>query len=888
MTPGLRRVLLRTLNFLRPSRAEPELEREIAAHLALLEQEFRRRGLAPDQARLAARRAFGGIDQTREMHRDARSFPWLEDVVRDLRYASRTLLRTPAFTVAAVLTLAIGIGGSTAVFSLFNAVLLRPLPFPDAGRLMLVFEENTKHGFPTDAVRPRNYAAWAAENDVFTSLAATTDLGVVVGGDGEPERLVGRRVTRSFFGVLGAQPLLGRVFTADEDRPGGPRVAILSYGLWQRRFGGDRAIVGRDVLLDQERFVVVGVMPREFQFLEPYVRLWVPAAFSSDELASGGRYLIVVGRLKPGVDAARARATLDTIAARHARLYPDDERWQSLCAAIVPFEERVSGGARRPLGVLLAAVGIMLLITCANLASLLLARAAARGREIALRGALGASRARIVRQLLTESVALAAMGLGVGVLLARWAFTFLEQLVPSGMALFTRPALDRQTLAVAVAVTVVTGLLFGLAPALQTTAIRASEALRSGGRSTSGAERGRRGLVVAQVAMTLVLLVGAGLLLQTLYQLRYADLGLRPDGVLTLRTALPLDRYGEHARRVAFYDRVLERVERLPGVAAAGYSTSIPLEWKGGTSEFAIEGRAPDPQLPYDANHRQVSAGYLQALGVPLRRGRYFQPADDARAPAVAIVNETLARQYWPGRDPIGSRIAIDPPRPGADDRVAAWRTVVGVVGDVRQMGLDAPARAEVYLPYRQFDLQPWFTPRDLVVRTAGNPVNLVNAVKRQVHAVDPGLAVSNIRTFEEVLDEDVAARRVGATLLAAFAAFALLLAVVGIYGVIAYFVVQHMGEMGIRIALGAGTGDIVCLVVRKGMALAMAGVAVGTIAALGATKLMSAMVTDTAGGGATMCVVAGAILLAMALVASYLPARRVTRLDPVAALRSE
>jgi putative ABC transport system permease protein len=378
------------------------------------------------------------------------------------------------------------------------------------------------------------------------------------------------------------------------------------------------------------------------------------------------------------------------------------------------------------------------------------------------------------------------------------------------------------------------------------------------------------------------------LLLQTLYKLRYADLGLKPDGLLTLRTALPLDRYGEHARRAAFYDRVLAGVEQLPGVVAAGYSTSIPLEWKGGTSQFAVEGQAPDTRLPYDANHRQVSAGYLQTLGVPLRQGRHLRAADDARAPLVVIVNETLARQYWPGKDPVGSRIAVDPPNASAPGRDLTWRTVVGVVGDVRQMGLDEAPRPEMYLPYRQFHSQEWFSPRDLVVRTAGDPEGLTVAVKEQIHDVDPTLAVSNIRTLDEVLDEDVAARRVGTTLLVAFAAFALLLAVVGIYGVIAYFVVQHVPEMGIRLALGASTSDILRLVLRRGMTLAIAGIAIGALAAMATARLMSSLLYGFSGTGATMAVVASAILLVLALVASYLPARRATRLDPIAALRAD
>jgi predicted permease len=888
MLTRLRRFALRLLNALRPWRAEPDLEREIAFHMALLEEDFLRRGLPAGEARLAARRAFGGVDQAKEMHRDARSFAWLDDARRDVRLAARMLARTPGFTAAAVLTLGIGIGGTSAVFSVCHAVLIRPLPFPDPERLVLVFEDSSKLGFPTNDIRPRDYAAWAQENDVFTSMAGVTDHGVIVGGRGEPERVSGRRVTRSFFDVLGVPPILGRVFAEREDMPGGSRVTILSHGFWLRRFGGDPGVVSRDVVLNGEPHTIVGVMPQDFQFLDSFVSLWVPAAFSTEELTHGGRYVTVVGRLKGGVDAPRARANLDVVAAGRASLNPRPGE-EPARAVVVPFKERLSGGARRPLLVLLAAVGVVLLIACANLASLLLARAAARRQELALRGALGASRGRIVRQLLAESLALAAMGLVVGVALARWAFTFLEQLVPSGMTLLARPTLDWGTLVVAATVAVVTGVLFGIAPALQLTRVGAGEALKASGRTTSGPERARGGLVVAEVALTLVLLVAAGLLLQTMYRLRYADLGLRPEGLLTLRTVLPLDRYEEHDRRVAFYDRVLERVERLPGVTAAGYTTSVPLEWKGGTCEIAIEGQAPDPRLPYDVNHRQVSHGYLQALGVTLERGRHFRPGDSAWSQPVAIVNEALARQYWPDGDPVGRRIAIDPPGPdGAQWRELTWRTVVGVVGNVRQMSLDAPPRPEIYVPYRQFGQQPWFTPRDLVVRTTGEPSSLAAAVKQEIHAVDPALAVSNVRTLDHVLDEDVAARRVGTTLVVVFAAFALVLAMVGIYGVIAYFVVQHVPEMGIRLALGAGSGDIKRFVLRKGMALALMGVGIGALAALATTKALAGLLYEFSGNGITMCAAAAAVLLTLAFVASYLPARRATEVDPITALRSE
>jgi putative ABC transport system permease protein len=878
----LRQILLRLWNMVRSGAAEQELEREMAAHLALLEEKFRRDGMSPDDARAAARRSFGRLDHVRDTHREARSIVWIEDFGRDLQYAKRTLLAAPVFTLAAVLTLGVAVGGATAVFSLLDAVLLRPLPFPAADRLVLLYEENSRAGFARDAVRPRTYAAWAADNQVLDSVAAVAGYSAVLTWREQPERITARRVTASFFSVLRSEPAIGRVFRDDEDRPGGERVVIISHGFWQRRFGGDSAVIGQQLILDDVPHLIVGVMGREFQFLESYVSAWVPAAFTSRELTQGGRYLTVVARMKADVDRARVTANLDTIGANQARLYPADVRWSTLRSVVWPLSEHLSGDVRRPLAALVAAVGVVLLIACANLASLLLARNASRRQELAVRGALGASRARVVRQLLTESMTLAATGLVLGVVLARWAFTFLEQLVPPSMTLFARPQLDARTLVTASLIAVAAALLFGLAPALRADVGGRAEALKSGGRTTRG-DKGRRTLVVAQVAMTLVLLVATGLLLQTFYQMRYANLGLLPERVLTLRTVLPPGRYADQARRAEFYDRVLDRLAQEPGVESAGFTTSVPLEWRGGTSTIAIEGQARDAGLAYDANHRQISAGYFETVGMPLRYGRFFRRSDDDRAPLVVIVNEALARQYWAGKNPVGRRLAIDP----GDS--PEWRTVVGVVGDVRQMGLDAPARPEIYLPYRQIATQPWFTPRDLAVRTAGDPALAVDTITRAVHAIDPALAISNIRPLDEVLDEEVASRRTGTTLIISFAVFAVILSVVGLYGVLAYFVVQHVPEMGVRIALGAQPADILTFVIGRGMSLALAGVAVGTLAALGLPRLMESLLYGvTRSGGALLCLAAGVLLLALSLVASYLPARRATRLDPVTALRPQ
>ena len=876
-----RRFLQRLYNVFRPGSAGSQLDRELSTHLALLEDDFIRQEMPVDQAGLAGRRRFGGVDQPKEQHRDARSFVWVEDLGRDIRYAVRALARTPGFAVAAVLTLAIGIGGSTAVFSLIEAVLLRPLPVPDADRVVMVYMDASKFGFARGDVSPVVYGAWASQNDVFDALAASAEFGAVLQNNGEPLRISGRRVGRSLFDVLGAHALVGRTFLPSEDQPGGPNVVVLSFGLWQRRFGGDPSLVGRSIVINNSPYLVVGVMPKTFQFLEDYVGLWVPAAFTPEELTNDAHYLAVAGRMKPGLSDSGVRANLDTIGARAVQRLR--ERRYPPRAVVVSLKDAVSGGARTPMLVLLAAVGVVLLITSANLASLLLARAATRGHEIALRGALGASRGRVIRQLLTESAVLAASGLILGIVLARWSLGFLEQLVPPAMTLFTSPSLNAATLAVAAAVSVATGLLFGLAPALTMTRPSLTDALKGSGRNTPGGQHSRGLFVVAEVAMTLVLLVAAGLLLQTFYRMRYADLGVRPEGLLTLRTTLPQDRYEDFPRRVAFYDRVLDGVQRLPGVVSAGYTTSVPLEWKGGTNQFTIESRAPVEGMVYDANHRQVSEGYLKAIGTTLVRGRYFQATDTERSTPVVIVNQSMARKYWPGGDPVGQRIAID-----HGTWAEPWLTVVGVVGDVRQMGLETPPRPEMYFPYRQVDTQPWFAPRDLVVRTTKDPMDLVGDIKQVVHSIDPEQPVSNIRTLDEVLDEDVASRRVGTTLLTAFAGFALVLAVVGIYGVIAYFVAQHVPEMGVRIALGAQRHDILRLVVWKGLTLALMGVLLGVVLSVVVTRLMASLLYGV--GATDVATFAGGsvLLLLLAFVASYLPARRATSVDPIVALRAE
>jgi predicted permease len=810
----------------------------------------------------------------------------METLLADLRHAWRALRTRPAFTSTVVLTLALGIGGTTAIFSLATAVLLGRLPFRDVDRLVMLWEDASVAGFPRNDVAPGNYARFRQESRLFEGLAAVEDLGLNLTGEGEPLKVVARGVTSNFFSVLGVAPALGRSFEADEDVPGARHVAVLSHGLWQRRFGGDPSVVGRDVLLDGEKYAVIGVMPRHFQFLDPYVTLWVPAAFSAEELQNhGAHYLNVVGRLKPGVDLDRAGGEVAEVARRISREFPAGAR--ELRAFLLPLREQLVGDARRPLLTLSLAMLAVLLIACANVAGLLLVRGTSREREIAVRAALGAGRRRIARQLLTESVLLAFLGAIPGIAVAAAVLSFLQELVPPALTLFTQPTVDPRALALALGLSLVTGVVFGLAPALHAATADVRGALQQGSRGTiarPGPRRLRSLLLVSETAATLVLLVGAGLLGQTLYRMRYAELGLTPSNVLTLRTVLPERSYGAPAKRAAFYEDVLSRVRHLPGVVSAGYGTSVPLEWKGGTSGFVPENLERfDRTLSYDANHRQVTTGFLETLAIPLLRGRPIEAFDGPESRRVALINETMARQYWPGVDPLGRRFKLGDP-----DSDAAWVSVVGIVGDVRQMGLDQPTKAEMYLPSTQVPDQPWFAPRDLVVRTTGEPVAVVRAVKDAIAAVDASQAVSNVRSFDAILDEQVAERRVGVALVAAFSALALLLASLGIYGLVSYHVAQHTAEIGVRVALGAGQSEILRLVLWKGMSLALLGVALGAAFCLALTRLIASLLYGVRAADPATYMAAAAVLLAAAAFACYIPALRAIRVEPSAAIRCE
>jgi putative ABC transport system permease protein len=809
-------------------------------------------------------------------------------VVKDIRYGIRSLLKRPGFTTIAIITLALGIGANTAIFSVFNAVLVKPLPFTEPEQLMRVYEDASAIGVARGDVAPGNYADWKKQQMVFGDMAAVTTRSFSLTGDGDPERVLAHAVTHSFLPTLGVQPMLGRNFLAEEDQPGASKAAIISHGLWKRRYGSQESIVGKDILLDETKYTVVGVMPPGFQFMVNSVDLLLPVAFTPQQLANHDNHnYTVVARLKPGVTRAQADAEIQTISQRIVRDHPKEA--EGLKSVVEPLQEGIVGSVRRPLLVLVVAAGMVLLIACANIANLQLSRAISRGREMAVRAALGASRARIMRQLLVESVLLACAGGILGLLVALWSFGLLKQLIPPGMSLSTNLTIDSTVLGYALAISCLTGILFGFAPALRASKIDLNEALKQGSRASSSSSGKLRGsFVVCEMALALVLLIGAGLMIQTIYHLLGQYSFVHPERLLTLRTILPDSKYRdlreyaekEHAKRVAFYDQVLDRVGALPSVVSAGYATSVPLGWKGGINGVVIESRQSETGPPPTAIHRQISSNYFQTMGIGLRAGRYFDDSDGPQSMPVAIVNESMARE-WRGEDPLGKRFKL-----GAPD--APWVTVVGVIADVRQMGMDAPVKAEMYFPYCQIASHPWFGPRDLVIRTLDDPNTLIAATRREIHAVDPNQPISNIATMEELLIKETGSRRLGMILLAGFAGLALLLSSLGIYAVLSYFVTQQTAEMGIRLALGAQRRDIFGIVLKKGMGWTLLGVALGLLAALAFSRFMASLLFGVRATDPITFVAIAIVLTLVALLACYLPARRATKVDPLVALRYE
>ncbi|MFL6353946.1 MAG: ABC transporter permease [Bryobacteraceae bacterium] len=674
------------------------------------------------------------------------------------------------------------------------------------------------------------------------------------------------------------------MFAPEEDRPGAEDVALISYRLWKRRFGGDPKLVGQTILLNNQKYSVLGVMPPGFSFPFRNVDIWTPIAFTSKQLANlGMHYLWVVGRLQPGVTVGKANAALLVLARQMARQYPDTNAGIRRFFA-EPLQESYTHDVRRGLIVLMAAVGFILLIACANIANLLLSRATGRQREIAVRTALGADRGRIVRQLLTESALLALGGGMLGVILANWCFNFLKNLIPADLAVTVSLQLDFRVLAFAVLVSLASSFLFGLAPAMQVSKVDLNDVLKEGGRGSAGSRRRtfRNLLVIGEVALSLMLLVGSGLLLESFSNLRGLDPGFRSDHVLTMRLVVPDTKYKDFAKRTEFFQRVLERVKALPGVKAAGFTSALPLTWPGGTDGFTPEGMPLKRDVTYDANNRVVTPGYFEAMRIPMRRGRLFNDSDGKDAPLVAVINETMARKFWPNQDPIGKRFKYAQP-----DEKAPWVRIVGIASDVRQMSLSEPARQEMYFPYWQAK-DNWMVPRDLVIRTAGDPQSLAGAARQAIWSIVRDQPVSNVMTLDDLLDEEVAQRRVQAMLLGALAILALILACVGIYGVLSYLVTQRTQEIGVRVALGADAAHVFRTVAGQGMGLAAIGIFTGLMASLLLSRLLMSLLFGVNPTDPVTYLGSVVVFTTVALFACYIPARRAAKVDPMVALRYE
>ena len=808
----------------------------------------------------------------------------LADLLHDLRYAARIQLKNPAFTIVAVIALALGIGANTAIFSVVNTVLLRPLPYKDPDRLVMVWEDATKAGFPRDVPTNANFIDWRDQNQVFEGMAAIADESFNLTGAGDPERLEGRRVSANLFPMLGVEPQIGRVFSAAEDQPGSQRVVLLSYGLWQRRFGGDPSIVGKPLTLNGESHTVVGVMPARFQFPTSDDQAWVPIAFTPQQAASRNRhYLQVIARLKPGVTLAQAQTEMSTIATRLEQQYPQSNA--DLGATVTSLHEHLVGDIKPALLILLGAVGLVLLIACANVANLLLARAAVRQKEIAVRIALGARRLRLVRQFLTESVLLSTLGGIVGLAIAFTGLVLLRTFIPENISQAREISIDLKVLGFTLFVSVLTGVIFGLAPAIQAVRFNQSETLKEGGRDAATGGSGKRlrsVLVMAEVAISLVLLIGAGLLINSFLRLRNVDPGFRADNLLTMKIVLPEPKYEDFERRQAFYTDLVQRVESIAGVRSAAVTTNLPLYRQGNSITVRIEGRPePPPGQEQVVVTRIISPGYFDTMTIPLLSGRKLNDQDVATSRnASAVISETMARRFWPNEDPVGKRLAAG--RVTSDED---WINVVGVVKDVRQFELTAEPRPQMYLSYRQAG---FFAPRDLVVKTDIEPTSMAATVRNAVWEIDKDQPVSDIRTMEAILADSIARQRFSMLLLAIFAGVALILAAVGIYGVMSYSVAQRTHEIGIRMALGAQTGAVLKLAVGYGMKLVIVGIVVGLIAAFALTRLMSTLLFGVTATDPTTFTLISLLLVGVSALASYIPARRATKVDPIIALRYE
>jgi putative ABC transport system permease protein len=796
----------------------------------------------------------------------------MQTLWQDLRYGARMLLKNPGFTLVAVITLALGIGANTAIFSVVNAVLLRPLPYQEPERLVS-FRSNQS------VLDVADVKAWSQS---FAEIGGNTQQPLDYTGSGEPLQWVAGLVTGEFFRTLGAQPLLGRVITEEDDRRGGPFVIVLGHALWRRQFGADPGVVGKNVMLSGNSYTVVGVMPADFKAPRGETEAWAPVQVVNPLAAAfrGVHFLQAYARLKPGVTLAQAQIEMGAIDKRMAEAFPAENKRRQ--TALVPLHDRVVGQVKPALLVLFGAVGLVLLIACVNFANLLLARAAARGQELVVRVALGARRRRLTRQLLTESVLIAMLGGAAGVVLAIWGVDLLVALKPADLPRLETISVDARALLFTLAVSVLTGLVFGLAPVWQAARVNVSDALKEGGRGEAGAakHRLRSSLVVIEMALALVLLAGAGLLIRSFWQLRNVRPGFNPDNLMTMRIELPESRYQRAPAQAQYRRALLEEVKSLPGTQAALVSET-PLGGEYLTHDFLVEGQQLSAGEEPDVQTLSVEGGYFRVMQIPLLSGRDFTSQDNENAPLVGIINQSLARRFFNEEDPLGKRVRWARGDPNN------WITVVGVAGDIKHSGLDEPEEPALYTPYPQSGVA-WKRWMNLVVRSENDAAALAGTVKNRVWRVDEQIPVTRVRTMMEVMGASVEARRFNMLLLGVFAAVAMLLAAVGIYGVMSYAVTQRTREIGLRIALGARPRDVIGMVVGRGMLLTSIGAAAGVALSLALTRLMSGMLFGVGAKDPLTFACVSLLLTGVALLACYVPARRATKVDPMVALRCE
>jgi putative ABC transport system permease protein len=805
---------------------------------------------------------------------------------QDMRYGIRMLAKSPAFTIVAVMTLALGIGANTAIFSVVNAVLIRPLPYKEPERIVMVWEDNRPRSRNQNVVSPANFQDWQEQNSVFEEMVAFIDTPINLTGTDNPEELSAQNVTINMFSMLGVSASIGRTFLPEDGRPESEDVVILSYGLWARRFGSDPGVIGNKISLNANPYTVIGVMPPDFKFFikqgslsSKQADVWLPVSFSPQSRVRRGRAWTAAARLKDGVTLEQARSEMNSIAASLEEQYPNfNKNWG---VNLVPIHEQLAGEIRPALLVLLGAVGFVLLIACANVANLLLARAAARQKEMAIRSAMGAGRMRIVSQLLTESLLLAGLGGVTGLALAYWGTRLLISMSPKDLLGIDSIGLDYRLLGFTLAVSLITGVIFGLAPAIQASRTNLNNPLKEGGRSaaTSGSKRLRNIFVVTEIAMAIVLLVGSGLMIRSVMQLQSVSPGFNPDNLLTVKMLLPGSRYGEAHQRITFFRQTLERVRSLPGVRSASAVSFLPFADLGAATSFLIVGQ---PEPPPGENHttdvRVIDPDYFNTMGIQLLRGRTFTDQEATEARHVIIVNESLARNHFPDEDPLGKKLIVhmmNEPVPSE---------IVGVVKDTKHAGLDKEPRAMVYWPHPELS----YSGMALVIRSEQDPLSLAAAVQSEVQSIDRDQPIADIRTMEQLLAASIARSRFSMLLLTVFAAVALLLAGVGIYGVMSYTVTQRTHEMGIRMALGAQGLDVLRLVIGQGMAVALAGVTIGVAGAFALTRLMSSLLFNVSATDPFTFAGIAVLVAVVALLSCYVPARRASRVDPAVALRHE